>query len=74
MDEECAISKSADFTSMMIDEFPGNKTNITGGYASWINGKIEKPHETIKNRTQATLMDTGKEEIYWCYASTDGIT
>ena len=58
---------------MMIDEFPGIKINTTGGYASWLNGKIERPHETIKYGTRATLMDAGREEIYWCYASTDVI-
>eukprot|EP00957_Ditylum_brightwellii_P183974 14013824-Ditylum_brightwellii.AAC.1 len=43
---------------MMVDKFPGIKTNITGGYASWLNGKIEQPHETVKNGTRAILMDT----------------
>eukprot|EP00957_Ditylum_brightwellii_P081471 6198127-Ditylum_brightwellii.AAC.1 len=71
IDKDGNISKSAEFISMMIYEFPGIKTDTTGGYASWINGKIERPHETIKNGTQAALMDTGREEIYWCYASTD---
>ena len=51
IDDEGAISRSAEFTSMMIDEFPGIKINTTGGYASWLNGKIEQPHETIKNGT-----------------------
>eukprot|EP00957_Ditylum_brightwellii_P117907 8993661-Ditylum_brightwellii.AAC.1 len=57
----------------MIDEFPGIIINTTGGYASWFNGKIERPHETIKNGTRAILMDAGKEEVYWCSASTDVI-
>eukprot|EP00957_Ditylum_brightwellii_P181410 13818891-Ditylum_brightwellii.AAC.1 len=59
IDEEGAISRSAECASMMIDEFPGIKINTTSGYASWFNGKIERPHETIKNGTQATLMDAG---------------
>eukprot|EP00957_Ditylum_brightwellii_P190590 14508332-Ditylum_brightwellii.AAC.1 len=58
---------------MMIDEFPGIEVNTTSGYAFWLNGKIDRPHEAIKNGTQATLMDTGREEIYWCYVSTDVI-
>eukprot|EP00957_Ditylum_brightwellii_P021870 1649139-Ditylum_brightwellii.AAC.1 len=57
----------------MIDEFAGIKISTTGGYASWFNEKIERLHEIIKNGTQATLMDTGREEIFFCYASTDVI-
>eukprot|EP00957_Ditylum_brightwellii_P211080 15365728-Ditylum_brightwellii.AAC.2 len=72
-DEEGNISRNAEFTSMMINEFPGIKINTTSGYASWLNGKIERPHETIKNGTQATLMDAGREEMYLCYASIDVI-
>ena len=34
IDEEGAITRSAEFTSMMIDEFPGIKINTTGGCAS----------------------------------------
>eukprot|EP00957_Ditylum_brightwellii_P179113 13644818-Ditylum_brightwellii.AAC.1 len=63
IDEEGTISRSAEFTSMMIDEFPGVNINT--------NEKIERPHETIKNGTRTTLLDAGKEEVYWCYASTD---
>eukprot|EP00957_Ditylum_brightwellii_P209175 15360683-Ditylum_brightwellii.AAC.1 len=51
IDEEGAISRGAEFTSMMIDEFPGIKMNTSGGHASWLNGKIEQPHETIKDGT-----------------------
>ena len=73
IDEEGAIARCAEFTSMIIEEFPGIKLNPTGGYASWLNGKIEQPHETIKNGTRAALMDTSKDEIHWFYTSTDGI-
>eukprot|EP00957_Ditylum_brightwellii_P078584 5974759-Ditylum_brightwellii.AAC.1 len=58
---------------MMIDEFPDVKINTPGGYASWLNGKIEQPCEIIKNGTRATLIDARREEIYWSHASTDVI-
>eukprot|EP00957_Ditylum_brightwellii_P091393 6958553-Ditylum_brightwellii.AAC.1 len=63
-DLEGSISRGAEFTSMIIDEFPGIKISTTSGCASWLNGKFERPHETIKNRTQSTLMDAGREEKY----------
>eukprot|EP00957_Ditylum_brightwellii_P205515 15344222-Ditylum_brightwellii.AAC.1 len=66
VDEEGAITRSSTFTSVIVDEFPGIKIVPTGGYASWLNGKIECPHKTLKNGTRATLMDSGKEIIYWC--------
>ena len=73
IDEEGAIARSAEFTNMIIEDFPGIKINTTGGYASWLNGKIERPHETIKNGTRATLYDAGRDNTFWCYASTDVI-
>jgi hypothetical protein len=41
VDEEGAIARSAAFTSMIVDEFPGIRIVPTGGYASWLNGKVE---------------------------------
>eukprot|EP00957_Ditylum_brightwellii_P082030 6237733-Ditylum_brightwellii.AAC.1 len=61
------------FTFMIVDEFPGISIAPTGGYASWLNGKIDCPHETLKNGTRETPMDAGKEIIYWCYAYLDVI-
>ena len=58
---------------MILEEFPGIKINTTGGYASWLNGKIECPHETVEDGTRATLYDAGCEDKFWCYASTDVI-
>eukprot|EP00957_Ditylum_brightwellii_P146064 11122232-Ditylum_brightwellii.AAC.1 len=58
---------------MIIYDFPGIKISTTSGYASWLSGRIECQYNTIKNGTRSTLMDAGKEEKYWCYASTDVI-
>eukprot|EP00957_Ditylum_brightwellii_P138907 10587809-Ditylum_brightwellii.AAC.1 len=38
-----------------------------------MNSKVERPHETLKNATGATLMDANKEKQYWCYVYTDVI-
>eukprot|EP00957_Ditylum_brightwellii_P023585 1780372-Ditylum_brightwellii.AAC.1 len=61
VDKEGAIAQSSTFTSMIVDEFPGIRIVPTSGYASWLNGKIEYPHKTLKNGTRATLMDAEKE-------------
>eukprot|EP00957_Ditylum_brightwellii_P185478 14122398-Ditylum_brightwellii.AAC.1 len=53
IDEKGAIERSATFTNMIVDEFPGIRITTTGGYASWMNGKVERPHETVKNITRA---------------------
>eukprot|EP00957_Ditylum_brightwellii_P148197 11283893-Ditylum_brightwellii.AAC.1 len=58
---------------MLVDEFPSIRIVPTGCYASWLNGKIEHPHKTLKNGTRATLMDAGKETTYWCYVYLDVI-
>jgi hypothetical protein len=41
VDEEGAIARSATFTSMIVDTFSGICIVSTGGYALWLNGKIE---------------------------------
>eukprot|EP00957_Ditylum_brightwellii_P110836 8453930-Ditylum_brightwellii.AAC.1 len=58
---------------MIVDEFPGIRIVPTGGYASRLNRKIERPHKTLKNGTRATLMDARKETTYWSYAYLDMI-
>eukprot|EP00957_Ditylum_brightwellii_P178688 13610605-Ditylum_brightwellii.AAC.1 len=58
---------------MIVGGFPGIRIVPTGGYASWLDGKIERPHKTLKNRTRSTLMDAGKETAYWCSACLDVI-
>eukprot|EP00957_Ditylum_brightwellii_P102257 7795106-Ditylum_brightwellii.AAC.1 len=71
IDEEGSIARSATFTNMIVDKFPGIRITTTRGYTSWMNGKVEIPHETLKNATRATLMDANKEEQYWCYTYVD---
>ena len=73
VDEEGAIARSATFTSMIVDEFPGIRIVPTGGYASWLNGKVERPNLTLKDGTRANLMDADKAVIFWCYAYLDYI-
>eukprot|EP00957_Ditylum_brightwellii_P003559 269999-Ditylum_brightwellii.AAC.1 len=51
VDEEGAITRSAAFTSVIVDEFPGIRIVPTGGYASWLNGKVERPYLTLKDGT-----------------------
>eukprot|EP00957_Ditylum_brightwellii_P208659 15358404-Ditylum_brightwellii.AAC.1 len=62
IDKEGAIAKDATFTNMIVDEFPGNRVTTTGGYASWMNHNVERPHKTLKNTTRVTLADANKEK------------
>eukprot|EP00957_Ditylum_brightwellii_P077486 5888012-Ditylum_brightwellii.AAC.1 len=43
VDEEGAIARNSTFTLIIVDEFPGIIIVPTGGYASWLNGRIEHP-------------------------------
>jgi hypothetical protein len=41
----------------------------TGGYASWLNGKIERPHCMIANKVRAMLYNSGLINTLWCFAT-----
>jgi hypothetical protein len=41
----------------------------TGDFASWLNGKIERPHRTIANKVHAMLSNSGLSNKFWCYAA-----
>ena len=41
----------------------------TGGHASWLNGIVERSHQTTTKMIRAALHDTGHSPDKWCYAS-----
>ena len=47
----------------------GVALQLTGGYASTINGKAEAPHKIIKRTARAMLMGARMEDEYWCFAA-----
>eukprot|EP00957_Ditylum_brightwellii_P098388 7495975-Ditylum_brightwellii.AAC.1 len=63
-DEEGAIARSATFINMIVDKVSGIRITTTGGYVSWMNSKVKRQNETLKNATIATLMDANKENQY----------
>ena len=38
----------------------------TGGYNSSVNGKVERPHQTIKNMVRVQLISRGHDDELWC--------
>jgi hypothetical protein len=67
VDEDGALSESAEFTSFLVQNHLTMET--TGGYASWLNGKIERPHRTIANKVRAMLYNSGLSNTLWCFAA-----
>lgn len=41
----------------------------TGNYASFLNGKVDRPHRTITAMVRAMLLNAGLPSTLWCYAS-----
>ena len=40
----------------------------TGGYASYIQGKIESPNKTLSDITKALLLNSSHKKVLWCFA------
>lgn len=43
----------------------------TGGHSSWLNGKVERSHQTITNMFNTALHDAGHHQNKWCLACED---
>jgi hypothetical protein len=41
----------------------------TGGYASYLNDKIERPHHTLAEWVWCLLINAGHPKQNWCYAA-----
>jgi hypothetical protein len=67
VDEDGALANSSEFTDFLVQKKIAMET--TGGYASFLNGKIEHPHQTISQMVRAMLLNSGLPDKLWCYAA-----
>jgi hypothetical protein len=67
VDEDGALANSSEFTDLLIAHNINMET--TGGFASFLNGKIERPHRTIAQVVRAMLLNSGLPSTLWCYAA-----
>jgi hypothetical protein len=67
VDEDGALANNTEFCDVLLERHINLKT--TGGCASWLNGKIERPHRTIAQMVRAMLLDSGLPDTLWCYAA-----
>ena len=65
VDEGVELVSSENFMQVYIDHKVVVKT--TGGHASSINGKLERPHKTIKNMVRTQLLYRGHSDELWCF-------
>jgi hypothetical protein len=66
VDEDGALANNTEFCHFL---FTRSKTlESTGGYASFLNGKIERPHRTLGQMVRAMLINSGLPSNLWCYA------
>jgi hypothetical protein len=67
VDEDGALARSTDFTDYLI------KLRITldatGGYSSFLNGKVERPHQTLAKIVRAMIINAGHHMNTWCYCA-----
>lgn len=66
VDEGGELAKSSEFTDILVHATVNLQT--TGGYSSWLNGKIERSHQTVTNMLRAAIKDTNHDENKWCFA------
>jgi len=67
VDEDGALANSSEFTDLLVSHNINMET--TGGFASFLNGKIERPHRTIAQHVRAMLLNSGLPSNLWCYAA-----
>ena len=57
VDEGGELSRSTDFCKKLLQFNITMET--TGGFSSWLNGKVERHHQTITNMCNSDLFDSG---------------
>jgi hypothetical protein len=66
VDEDGALAGSSSFATFLRDEEQLN-LETTGGYASFINGKVERPNRTLAERARCMLLNAGAPSKDWCF-------
>ncbi len=67
VDEDGALARSFEFTELLLQHSITLET--TGGYASFLNGKVERPNRTIADMVRALYFNAGHSANKWCYAA-----
>ncbi len=67
VDEDGALANSSEFCDFLVQRHTSLET--TGGYASFLNGKIERHHRTIAQMVRSMILNSGLPSTLWCYAA-----
>jgi hypothetical protein len=67
VDEDGALANSSEFCDFLFQRKISLET--TGGYASFLNGKIEHHHCTIAQMVRSMLLNSGLPNNLWCFAA-----
>jgi hypothetical protein len=67
VDEDGSLARNAEFTSYLLHHRVTLDT--TGGYSSFLNGKVERPHQTISQLVRAMILNSGHTPDLWCYCA-----
>jgi len=67
VDEDGALANNSEFSNFLINHKISLQT--TGGYASFLNGKVERHHRTIAQMVCSLLLNSGLLSDLWCYAA-----
>jgi hypothetical protein len=67
VDEDGALANSSELCDFLLHCHIALQS--TGGYASFLNGKIECPHRTIAPMVQAMLLNSGLPDTLLCYTT-----
>jgi len=67
VDEDGALANSSEFCDFLLQRCIYLET--TGGYASFLNGKIKSHHRTIGQMARSMLLNCGLPNNIWCFAA-----
>jgi hypothetical protein len=65
VDEDGALANNSEFSDFLIHHKISLQT--TGGYASFLNRKVERHHHTIAQMVHSLLLKSGLPSDLWCY-------
>jgi hypothetical protein len=63
VDEDGALANNSKFSGFLLDR--SITLESTGGYASFLNGKIERPHRTLGQMVRAMILNSGLPSNLW---------
>ena len=66
-DQGGELARSSEFCNLLVEEFQcGLQT--TGGYSSWLNGKVERHIRTLENTARKIRADANLPPSLWCFS------